>query len=395
MPENDPPSASAGRDLTTISLAFFLAFVGTGASQPYVTDFLTDERGLGPHQAAFVLSLVYLAFVVFRFFIGFILDVTGLHLGKILGISVYALFPLIVSRTGSYPVMLAGSVLWGLGAPMLWTSSLVQVMNASGPKRFGSTAGIVRGTVLTAVFVGHYMLGWIYQHHGYRALFTTASVLGGVAVVVMVLSPKRSVEREKPDVRKFVHLMARGDAKAVCLFLLCSGLGYGLLLNGMKGHVETVCGTAWLKTILPFFALAGIVSSFIGGWICDRVGRWPTFAWGFLIGALGLTLAWAFTAPAALMLALLFIGVQFAVVPLAALAWVGDTSGPGDRASVMGYAFCFRDFGIGVAILISGLIPSTRTAFIVFAGAFLFCAAVAFVAWGGTRAKRPESAKTP
>ena len=54
------------RDLFTISLAFFLAFLGAGASQPFVVAYLQEVKNLSLAQASFAFSLVYFTFVVFQ-----------------------------------------------------------------------------------------------------------------------------------------------------------------------------------------------------------------------------------------------------------------------------------------------------------------------------------------
>lgn len=367
------------RDLVTISVAFFFAFLGAGASQPFVVSYLSEQRGFSLAQASLVLSTVYFTFAVFRFLIGFVIDAVGLHRAKILGVVTYALFPLVICRVRPFPILLCGSVIWGIGAAMLWTSSLVQVMNTSPATRYATATGIVRGTVMLAVFLGAYILSHVYARLGYEAVFLAAALLGLCAIFAMMLSPSREVDREKPDLRKFLKVMQSHETKAVVALLVCSGLAYGLLLNGFKSHIEVQCGKDWLKLILPFFFLAGILSNYLGGWISDRAGRWKTFAWGFAIGAAGMLMAWAFTDPVLLTLAMFFIGIQFAIVPLSAFAWVGDKTTPADRASVMGYVFCFRDLGVALAIQMRGAISEVPKAFLVFGVVSVLCACVAFL----------------
>ncbi|MBN1346022.1 MAG: MFS transporter [Phycisphaerae bacterium] len=380
------------RDLVTISLAFFFAFVGPGACQPFVIDYLSDDKGLSLSQASLVLSTVYFTFMVFRFFIGFVIDVVGLNRSKVMGVATYVLFPLILYQGGSFPVFMAGSVLWGIGAPMLWTSSLVQILNTSAPSRYGTSTGIVRGTVQFATFVGAYVLAAVYAHRGYPALLFIAAGLGSLGIVAMLTSPTRHFEREKPDLRKFVQLIRNHEAKAVCAFLVCSGLAYGVILNGFKSHIELTCGKAWLQYILPVFFLSGILASYLGGRICDRIGRWPTFAGGFAIGAAGMLLAWAFAHPAILMLSMVCIGTQFSIVPLTGFAWIGDNTSPADRASIMGYVFCFRDLGVATAIQLCGVLAAATTTFLAFSIVSVLCTVLA-VGVGGLA--RPRGTNPP
>ena len=387
-----PTRTSNTRDLTTISLAFFLAFLGPGACQPFVVGYLNEVKGLSLVQASCVLSVVYFTFTVFRFLVGFLIDAVGLHRAKILGIATYAVFPFIIWRAESFPVFLAGSVLWGIGAPMLWTSSLVQILNVTAATRYATAAGIVRGTVMFAVFLGAFFLPLLYDRYGYAALFSVATVLGATAIVAMTASPNRPVKHDKPDLRKFLSVMANREAKIVAAFLVCSGLAYGILLNGFKSHIEIHCGKEWLKFILPVFCLAGILANFLGGRLCDRIGRWPTFAWGFAAGAAGLGIAWTSNHHAAIIAALVMIGVQFGLVPLSAFAWIGDNTTPADRASVMGYVFCFRDLGVALAIQLGGLIAATAPTFFVFALIWTLCAGAAIAVSRSASGELPDRA---
>ncbi len=366
-------------DLFPISVAFFFAFLGTGAAQPFVIDYLADAKGLTPARASIVLATVYFALGFFRFFIGFIIGFVKLHPAKILGVAAYALFPLVVRYADNFPALIAGSVMWGLGAAMLWTSSLVQVMNTSAPTRYATAAGIVRGTVMIAVFIGMYVLSVTYVHHGYDALFLLSAGFGFLGVLAMLFSPNRRFAHEKPDLRKFLEVMKDREAKLVTIFLVCGGLAYGIVLNGIKAHIELKCGSHWLQFILPVFFITGILSCFFGGYLSDKLGRWPVFQWGFVAGAAGMILAAVSAGPVLLMVAMLLVGVQFAVVPLSGFGWVGDKTTPADRAAVMGYVYFFRDLGVAVAIFIGGVISSPPLGFVIFGVLSIACAVAALV----------------
>ena len=374
-PQDYPSNA---RDLVTISAGFFFAFLGAGSSQPFVISYLSEEKGLSLSQSSLVLSTIYFTIVVSRFAIGYIVEVTGLHGAKILGMLTYALFPFIVYGSGSFPVLMGGSILWGIGAAMLWTGGLVQIMNVSPPTRHGTATGIVRGCVMVALFIGSYLLAFIYARRGYEALFLAAAAIGVAGIGSILVSPKREVPIEKPELRKFFTVMGSHEAKVIGVFMLCSGLAYGIVLNGLKTLIEEDFGKYWLELILPVFSISAILSSFIGGWISDRTDRWKSFAWGFAIGAVGMLSAWVSKSPAIMMFAMLLIGVQFAFIPVMGITWIGDQSNPSDRAAIMGFIFSFRDLGVALAIQMRGYIPDTRTALFLFAVISIVCAGVAW-----------------
>ena len=379
------------RDLTTISLAFFFAFIGAGASQPFVISFLEDQKGLSLGQASLVLATVYFTLALCRFFIGFIVDRVGMQGAKVLGIATYALFPMVIYAASSFWVLLAGGLVWGIGASMLWTSSLVQIMNTGSPERFGTGTGIVRGTSTLALFIGSYVLSVIYAHKGPETLFLCAAAFGCVGIVAMLTSPKRGGVPEKPNLGTFFKVMASAEAKLVTVLLLCSGLAYGIVLNGVKTSIEAEYGKDWLQLLLPLFALAAILSNFVGGRLCDGAGRWRTFAWGFGVGGAGMLCAWAFASPYALAVAMAAMGVEFGVVPIAAIGWIGDRTRPEERTSVMGYILCFRDAGVAAAIVARSAFPDVATAFLVFGAVSV--AGAACTGWMGAIKRRASGAQ--
>lgn len=371
------PAAPRDRDLPTISAAFFLTFLGTGAAQPFIVGYVQEAKGVSLAESSLVLATVYFSFAVFRFFVGAVVNVTGLHAAKLFGVATYALYPLVILRAEGLPALLAASVLWGLGAPLLWTASLTQVMNRAPASRYGTAAGIVRGCSMTALFLGHYLLSYLYARWGYGPVlgFAACGALAGAAA--MALSPRRQIERPRPSLATFARVMRRPETLLLAGLLLFSGLGYGVVLNGFTEHIETLHGADWLAWLLPLFSLTGIACNFGGGRVSDRVGRWPTIAAAYGLGGVGLLGAWAAPHPAATAVAMMCMGVLFGMVPLSAFGWIGDHTTPDDRAAVMGYVFCFRDAGIAAAILARGLVGAFTTVLLAFATISLACALAA------------------
>jgi hypothetical protein len=82
---------------------------------------------------------------------------------------------------------------------------------------------------------------------------------------------------------------------------------------------------------------------------------------------------------------MLCIGLQFAVIPLSAMAWIGDVTTPADRPSVSGYVLCFRDAGIAAVILMGGFISKTAATFALLAAVSAVCAVIAFFSSTGER----------
>ncbi len=376
---NAPAKQKNTRDVALISAAFFFAFIGTGASQPFIIDYVAEAKSIPREQASLVLATVYFSFLFFRFFSDYVIRFLGVHRAKIIGAAAYALFPLLVRYAPSLPWLLAGSCFWGLGAMLLWNSSLVQVMNTSAPERYSASTGYVRGTVVIANFLGAYLLSFIYARRGYEILLYAAALLGAAGIIFMLLSPRRVIEVAKPHPRRFIALMREGDPLLVGLLFLCSAMAYGIVLNGIKGHIEAVNGKFWLEWTMPAFWIAGIVANFGGGRYCDRAGRWPVMIAGFTVGAAGMLLLALSLHPLVIMAALACLGFQLSIVPLSVFGWIGDRAGHAERTAVVGYIFCFNDLGVALSIQMRGLFPSVPAAAWAFFAIYLCCAIAALV----------------
>jgi len=120
------------------------------------------------------------------------------------------------------------------------------------------------------------------------------------------------------------------------------------------------------------------VLSLSGGILSDRFGRSHIFFAAFLLSALGLLLAAAWTHPITIALSISALGVQGGIVPPVSMALIGDSVQPERRHLAFGAIFVWRDLGVVIALLggqflrlrLGGFGPT----FLIFGTVFLMCA---------------------
>jgi MFS family permease len=353
--------------LFRLSAAFFFIFVGTGALQPFLKVYWQDVWPASA-RAAWILATVYLSFGVFRFFSAYTVERMGLEASIFLGAAGYVGFAAAVAWIESFPALLAVAAAWGFAASLFWSGSASYVLDASSPGRYGrasqrmylaARAGVILGVLIHSVLMVH-------STRLALPIFAGAAALVGALAVVRLPRPTTHVAPERSDgFWQVARRLLAGEGALVGLFLMAGAAVYGFFLSQFVAFSKKGLGDSWwvMWVNFPFFLSAWAANLWTGS-LSDRIGRKWLFLAGFAVGAVGLaTLAGAgLILPAAtggakagaaalIVVGSILMGLQFAIVPTVAMAWVGDHTSHGDRTRAYGMTFTARDMGVGGSIL--------------------------------------------
>ena len=392
MSEDAPRPTSA--DLAAISIAFGLAFVGTGALQTYLSEAYL-AHGFSQATAAscrsWVLIALYGSFLVWRVFIGATIQRLGDYLSIVLGIGTYLLFALVLRFSSRYGLHLAAAVVMGWGAAGIWVAGGAQVLYMARQGRFGRATGIHRAAVLLGLIVGLLLMGESIRWDPSRTTILNIAVGGSALATLAALAiPRRRVPRTRFDLRAFWRVAAQKRILVLGFFLLGSAMSYGIILNFLNDYVSAAGQGGPEKigrVLLPFFLAQGVVT-LAGGMAIDRVGLTSVLRVAFLLaagalvgmvalGSLGGGEVYLVGVPA------LMLGIQNGVVGVSAGAMAGQCIEPKQRHFAIGAMFVFRDLGVVVPSLVRLVahVGPTRNdfpvVFSVFAGYFVLCALLA------------------
>ena len=335
---------------------FFFIFFGTGSSQPYVNLYL-KKIGFSPVSLSFVLSSVYLSMAFFRTFVPSILKKTGLKKGIIIGSFSYCVFALFLFSFKNLGIFIAGGILWGFGASILWTSTMTMILKISGKERYGIENGYIRLFLHIGLLSGFFILGQMAEKYGFRNLFLLAFSLAflGFLFSFPLFDVKTSISNFKFNI---------SFSKKIIIFsiaLFIGAFGYGLILNQLNLFISEKFSISFLnKTIIFFYLSAGLLS-FIGGKIIDKIGEViPPLFFFLLSGILLITFSRLQTLFLSVF-SIISLGGLFQIVPVSATVRIGKVIEEKKRASTIASTFIWRDVGIGISILLLGFMRSKFT----------------------------------
>lgn len=332
-------------------------------------------------KCSLILMVVYATFLFWRIFVNYSIKILGDYLTLILGSLTYSGFVLTLYITKQYYILIMGALVWGWGAAALWITSSTQVLDASKKSRYGTASGIFYCATHLGFAVGIALLGRIgHKFNGDNAILTAFIVIV-IGNFILLFVPKNKVERNF-DVQIAFSMMMDTRVKIVGFFLFVSSFGFGLML-GAFSNVAKEHGFAYLASAAVFAPLARAILSLLGGAISDKLGRGKTLFLSFLISFLGLASAGIRSNITTLGFGAFSLGVLGGLVPVSAMAIIGDSVPTEKRHLAFSATFVWRDLGVVISLFLgqylSMVFGEVRTTFISFACIFLICSVLSFV----------------
>ncbi len=332
-------------------------------------------------RCSVILMVVYTTFLFWRIFVNYSIKFLGDYLTIILGSLTYSGFVLTLYITKQYYILIISALVWGWGAAALWITSSTQVLDAAKKSSYGIASGIFYCATHLGFAVGIALLGRIGQKFSGDYAMLTAFIVIIIGNLIILFVPKNKVERNF-DVQIAFSMMLDAKVKIVGLFLFASSLGFGLMLGAFT-NVAKKHGFAYLASAAVFAPLARAVLSLLGGAISDKLGRGKTLFLSFLISFLGLVSAGIYSNIATLGFGAFSLGVLGGLVPVAAMAIIGDSVSTDKRHLAFSATFVWRDLGVVISLFLgqylSIVFGELKTTFITFAFIFLICAVLSLI----------------
>jgi len=293
----------------------------------------------------------------FRIFVPSILKKTGLKKGIIIGSFSYCLFSLFLFSFKNLGIFLLGGILWGLGASILWTSTLTMILKISGKERYGIENGYLRLFLHIGLLCGFFTLGVIAEKNGFKNLFLFAFFLAffGFLFSFPLFDVKTSISNFKFNISFSKEIIIF----AIALFI--GAFGYGLILNQLNLFISEKFSISFLnKTIIFFYLSAGLLS-LIGGKIIDKIGEIIPPIFFFLLSGILLIIFSRFQTLFLAIFSIICLGGLFQITPVSATVRIGKVIEEKKRASTIASTFIWRDVGIGISILLLGFMRGRFT----------------------------------
>jgi predicted MFS family arabinose efflux permease len=171
-----------------VSASLFLYSFGYGGLTSFVALY-TDANGVTPRALYF--TLFSLTIVVTRPFIGRFADRAGYRRVFLPSVGLVAVAFALLAVGGSRPILIASAVLFGTGFGSAYPAFLGHVLKFVDENRRGAAFGSIIGMFDTGIGTGSIAMGWIVEHLGYRAAWTTAASLAVCAIPYFLFIERR------------------------------------------------------------------------------------------------------------------------------------------------------------------------------------------------------------
>ncbi len=351
-----------------------------------------------PESMRWVISGYVLTYAVMSFAGGALGDIVGhgrvFQVGAALGVASY----MICGLAPGFAVLVAGRVLQGLGAGLVYGTAPGIVTLASSPAARGRAVGFFSAAVGLASTLGPLAAGAMVEAFGWRSVFLVRVPLGlALLVWAVVALPSGPL---LPTAR-LVHEAAgvRTPVVVACVLAFVANAGIFAIwllapfyLVGVRGLAAPVAGAVFMLTPLAMTAAAPLA-----GRLADRLGGRGLVVGGLVLEAAGL---WAIgtadaqTSIPALAFAFAAAGLGLGLFQVPNMALVMRSFGAGRQGMAGGLIFFARTLGIVAGVLALAQIFAARRPIVgiqpAFADAFLVAAsAVAVSSLLGLAAPRP------
>ena len=183
------------RDFWAITLPISLCFFSMGATLIHMIP-MANDRGIGPANAAYVLSVCAIVGVFGKVLFGWIADHIDTRIALWLAISFQAIGTILIMGAFTLPSLLLAGGVFGLGMGgivPLWASLVGEVF---GRASFGRVMGLMSPCMLPIQAVGVPYAGYIFDQTGtYDIAFRTFLVVYVIAALILLTLRQREVDQ--------------------------------------------------------------------------------------------------------------------------------------------------------------------------------------------------------
>jgi predicted MFS family arabinose efflux permease len=386
------------RRVTVVMLfvAIFVAELGWSGISPLLPSY-EARYGLTDVATGLIVSLASVGILVVSLPASGLSNRFGVRKLTLLSLGVLAAGNLVVGLSKSYPALLAGRTVYGVGLGMIWVTATAWLHDAAGDSGARALA-LTTSVVGAAALIAPSFSGWLGERF---TLGTPFIVLGGFCAVVLVVllllrTPTGESTESNPPLREMLRA-ARADALmvtsivltlAVALMWMSAELLVPLRLHEL-GYGAARIGFAFSAASIVFLASSAVTSARAERWATVRVATiWmAAFAVSVLVAVVGVG---AVPTISFLLAAALTTGVLIALTyPLGA---TGATQG-GFSVAVVGALINIVWAGSGlIGPIVGGAVAQAIGDRLWFVG--LAAGAVAAAAWMWRRREMRESLQT-
>ncbi|MFI5321600.1 MAG: spinster family MFS transporter [Myxococcota bacterium] len=250
--------------------------------EPIKAEFGVSDGELGM-LTGFLFALIY---TVAGLPVARIADVFGRKVVLAISLAVWSTMTALTGFVGSFAQLRLARVGVALGEAGGTPPSFALISDLFPPERRATALGIFATGVAFGTLLGNVLGGWIGHEHGWRAAFIWLGVPGLLLAVLLAFSVREPERAAAPPAVSLVDVLRALFAQPTFVWMVAgvsfaafAGYGFGVwkpsFLMRVHGFSLRSAGVA-----IGFVNLfTGVASSFLGGYLADRLGRrdprWP------------------------------------------------------------------------------------------------------------------------
>jgi MFS family permease len=298
------------------------------------------------------ISAFALARVVMDIPAGFLADRFGRKRNMIFGLVLIILSAIASGLASNYTWLILARIVGGIGSALYMTAATTWVAQVSAGKSRGRYMALYTGLVFAGTAFGPTIGGYTAAHFGLNAPFFAYAMLG-LAGLIATLPLKETAdssqgERSKMCMKDILRVLSNRPFMLVnCAVLAMFFLRVGVrsTLVPLYASLNLSLSEERIGILLTVAAIATALSTFLSGWLSDRVGRQrPMMACLFLSG-IAVLLIPSQASLASLMGIMAFYGLATGLQGSMA-AWPADVAPKGRLGTSMGVYRVMGDIGM-------------------------------------------------
>lgn len=235
-----------------------------------------------------------------------------------------ALGALVVALAPSYPVMLGGRMLFGLGLGAFWAMSASIVLRLAGPRDVARALSLIFGAVPVAMMVAVPASSLLGEILGWRGVFLLAAGFAALCMLLQALTLPELPAGPRSSLAGVWALRHQPGLPLALLALFLVFAGKFSLFTYVRPFLEVHAGLtiAQISALLLLFGFANFIGTAVSSWVIALDLKWTLAVPPLLVAlsALGLLVLPPSFAGCAVLMALW--GASIGCIPVSWTTWV-------------------------------------------------------------------------
>ncbi len=347
--------------LAPLYLAVFVAVLGFSLVAPFFPSYAMN-LGASYTLLGLIVSIYGAVQLIVQVPIGRLSDRLGRRKILLLGLTTFTFLPPLYIYADNAYALLFIRALGGVGAAFVWPVAMALIIDQSRAHSRGAAMGFYNAAFFSALALGPFIGGVLYDLMGYRAPFYFWALLGTVSVVIVYLkvpeSRKTELQIEPLPQKGKEPLIAPGYRNtflACCSVVLWAGVVGGFNFTMLPSYASGLgFSTTDVGLIYLVYGGSTALSNIYFGSQADRGRRKLLIFTGSLAGLI--SFAFLPTAVTLLQVVLLFagLGTGLGICSPAAAALIADITCTARRGEIYGIFNTARMSGVVVGPIVAG-----------------------------------------